>query len=150
MPSVLWSGRPADARLVDELRGHGVRIAHAPEAEAVAEVVAAAARTGRGEGASNGLPWIWFAGGAVAPDDAGAAVARGAYDIIDAREPGAIARLVQRIAELATVEPPVPATDRFVAASDSARAVLREVAQAARTSMPVLLTGETGTGKEVA
>jgi transcriptional regulator with GAF, ATPase, and Fis domain len=37
-----------------------------------------------------------------------------------------------------------------VAASDAARAVLREVAQAARTSMPVLLTGETGTGKEVA
>jgi DNA-binding NtrC family response regulator len=37
-----------------------------------------------------------------------------------------------------------------VAASDAARSVLREVAQAARTSMPVLLTGETGTGKEVA
>ena len=44
----------------------------------------------------------------------------------------------------------MPATDRFVAASDAARAVLRQVAQAARTSMPVLLTGETGTGKEVA
>src|SRR5436189_244389 len=56
----------------------------------------------------------------------------------------------QRVVELASVEPPVPATDRFVAASDAARAVLREVAQAARTSMPVLLTGETGTGKEVA
>jgi DNA-binding NtrC family response regulator len=64
--------------------------------------------------------------------------------------PGAAALLAQRIAELASVEPPVPATDRFVAASDAARAVLREVAQAARTSMPVLLTGETGTGKEVA
>ena len=44
----------------------------------------------------------------------------------------------------------MPVTDRFVAASDAARSVLREVAQAARTSMPVLLTGETGTGKEVA
>ena len=84
------------------------------------------------------------------PDDAGAAIARGAYDVIDARGPGAAALLAQRIAELASVEPPVPATDRFVAASDAARAVLREVAQAARTSMPVLLTGETGTGKEVA
>ena len=77
-------------------------------------------------------------------------MARGAYDVIDAREPGAVARLAQRIAELATVEAPVPVTDRFVAASDAARSVLREVAQAARTSMPVLLTGETGTGKEVA
>ena len=152
MPSVLWSGRPADAKLVEQLRGRGIRIAQAAEAEAVAEIVAAAARAGKaaGDAPTNGLPWIWFAAGAVAPDDAGAAVARGAYDVIDAREPGAIARLVQRIAELTTVEPPVPATDRFVAASDSARAVLREVAQAARTSMPVLLTGETGTGKEVA
>ena len=46
--------------------------------------------------------------GAVPPGDAAAAVARGAYDVIDAREPGAVARLAQRIAELATVEPPVP------------------------------------------
>ena len=34
--------------------------------------------------------------------------------------------------------------------SAAAQALLRAVAQAARTSMPVLLTGETGTGKEVA
>ena len=96
------------------------------------------------------MPWIWFVAGGVPAGDAAAAVARGAYDVIDAREPGAVARLAQRIAELATVEAPVPVTDRFVAASDAARSVLREVAQAARTSMPVLLTGETGTGKEVA
>src|SRR6187551_2640759 len=113
MPSVLWSGRPADAKLVEQLRGRGIRIAQAAQAEAVAEVVAAAARACKaaGDAPTNGLPWIWFAAGAVAPDDAGAAVARGAYDVIDAREPGAIARLVQRIAELTTVEPPVPATD---------------------------------------
>jgi DNA-binding NtrC family response regulator len=37
-----------------------------------------------------------------------------------------------------------------VAESTATRSVLRQVAQAARTSMPVLLTGETGTGKEVA
>ena len=156
MPSVLWSGRPAEAKLVEQLRGRGIRIAERDEASIVAEVVTAAvpavARpgSGGGDGPSNGVPWIWFAAGPVAPEDAGAAVARGAYDVIDAREPGAAARLAQRITELATVEPAVPATDRFVAASDAARSVLREVAQAARTSMPVLLTGETGTGKEVA
>jgi DNA-binding NtrC family response regulator len=157
MPAVLWSGRPADPKLVAELRARGVRIAtadrqareSADDASVVAEVIAAA-RSGSTAAPANGVPWIWFVAGAVSSADAGAAVARGAYDVIDARAPDAAARLVQRICELTTVEPPVPATDRFVAASDAARAVLREIAQAARTSMPVLLTGETGTGKEVA
>jgi len=150
MLGVLWSGRPPDAKLVELLRGCGVRVADGPGSSVVAEIVVAAARAVPGEGRRNGVPWIWFATGAVSSGDAGAAVASGAYDVIDARGAGAAALLAQRIAELASVEPPVPATDRFVAASDAARAVLREVAQAARTSMPVLLTGETGTGKEVA
>ncbi len=145
---MLWSGRPPDVKLIDQLRDRGVRIADKTDTSVVAEVVTAA-RAAAGDGRTN-VPWIWFAAGAVPPGDAGAAVARGAYDVIDARAPGAAALLAQRIAELAVVEPAVPATDRFVAASDAARAVLREVAQAARTSMPVLLTGETGTGKEVA
>jgi len=145
---VLWSGRPPDVKLIDQLRDRGVRVADKTDTSVVAEVVTAA-RAAAGDGRTN-VPWIWFAAGAVPPGDAGAAVARGAYDVIDARAPGAAALLAQRIAELAVVEPAVPATDRFVAASDAARAVLREVAQAARTSMPVLLTGETGTGKEVA
>ena len=150
MPAVLWSGRPPDAKLIAELRDRGVRIADKTDTGVVAEIVTAAARAAAGDGRANGVPWIWFAAGAVPPGDAGAAVSRGAYDVIDARAPDAAALLAQRIAELAVVEPAVPATDRFVAASDAARAVLREVAQAARTSMPVLLTGETGTGKEVA
>ena len=150
MLAVLWSGRPPDAKLVELLRGCGVRVADGPGSSVVAEIVVAAPRAVPAQGRTNGVPWIWFAAGAVSSGDAGAAVASGAYDVIDARGPGAAALLAQRIAELASVEPPVPATDRFVAASDAARAVLREVAQAARTSMPVLLTGETGTGKEVA
>jgi DNA-binding NtrC family response regulator len=151
MPAVLWSGRPADAKLLAELRARDVRIADdGGRASVVAEVVATTARAGSTAEPANGVPWIWFVTAAVSPAEASAAVARGAYDVIDARESDAAARLAQRIGELATAEPPVPATDRFVAASDAARAVLREIAQAARTSMPVLLTGETGTGKEVA
>jgi len=38
----------------------------------------------------------------------------------------------------------------FVTESAAAKALLRKLHQAAQTSMPVLLTGETGTGKEVA
>jgi DNA-binding NtrC family response regulator len=150
MPAVLWSGRPPDAKLVELLRARGVRVSSGAGGDVVAEVLAGAARAAALEGRANGVPWIWFAAGAVSPEDAAAATARGAYDVIDARGAGAADVLAQRVAELASAEPPVPATDRFVAASDAARAVLREVAQAARTSMPVLLTGETGTGKEVA
>jgi DNA-binding NtrC family response regulator len=150
MPAVLWSGRPPDAKLIELLRGRGIRVVDKPGGEVVTQIVAAPARVATADGRANGVPWIWFAAGAVSADDAAAAVARGAYDVVDARGPGAGTLLAQRITELASVEPPVPATDRFVAASDAARAVLREVAQAARTSMPVLLTGETGTGKEVA
>jgi len=58
MPCVLWSGRPADAKLVDELRVRGIRIALAPEAEAVAEVVGARSGKSAGDGPTNGLPWI--------------------------------------------------------------------------------------------
>src|SRR4029078_13746766 len=81
-PSVRWSGRPADAKLVEQLRGRAIRIARAAEAEAVAEVVAAAARAGKaaGDAPTNGLPWIWFAAGAVAPDDGGAAAAPRGHD----------------------------------------------------------------------
>ena len=86
----------------------------------------------------------------MAADDARAAVAAGAYDVIDATTATARATLAERLRELATSEPEIPATERFVAESAAARAVLREIAHAARTSMPVLLTGETGTGKEVA
>src|SRR4051812_43446418 len=150
MISVLWSGRPPDAKLIELMRGRGIRIADRAAAEVVAEIVAGAARAVMEDGRANGVPWIWFAAAAVATDDAATAIAHGAYDVIDARAPGAAATLAQRVGELAAIEPPVPSTDRFVAASDAARAVLREVAQAARTSMPVLLTGETGTGKEVA
>jgi DNA-binding NtrC family response regulator len=151
MISVLWSGRPPDVKLIELMRGRGIRIADRAAADVVvAEIVTAAARAVTADGRADGVPWIWFSAGVVSPDDAATAIARGAYDVIDARAPGAAATLAQRVGELVSVVPPVPATDRFVAASDAARAVLREVAQAARTSMPVLLTGETGTGKEVA
>jgi hypothetical protein len=66
MPYVRWSGRPADPKLVEQLRGRGIRIAAEAEAAVVAEVVAtAAARVGSVDGASNGVPWIWFAASAV-------------------------------------------------------------------------------------
>jgi DNA-binding NtrC family response regulator len=148
--SVRWSGRPPDAKLMTALRAEGIELAAAGDARpVVAEVLATAARGGAPR-APDGVPWLWLAAGAVAADDARAAVAAGAYDVIDATTTGARTTLAERLRELAAPEPEIPATERFVAESAAARAVLREIAHAARTSMPVLLTGETGTGKEVA
>jgi DNA-binding NtrC family response regulator len=97
-----------------------------------------------------GGPWIWLSPGAIGATDRRAATVSGCYAAIDARAPGAADLLVQRVLELS--EPgPLPQPDpEVVAESTRTRGVLRQVAQAARTSMPVLLTGETGTGKEVA
>ena len=109
------------------------------------------ARAHRG-GRRNGLPSIWFAPAPVRPEAAGSrGRAAGAYDVIDARRPRAPpAMLAQRLGELASSSRrsrrPIASSPR----ASAARAVLREIARAARTSMPVLLTGETGTGKEVA
>jgi DNA-binding NtrC family response regulator len=146
---VRWSGAPPDAALTALLRGAGIGLAAGADAAAVAEVVATPARVREPPRAANGIPWIWLAASAVSADEAAAAVARGAYDVIDGRNGAAGALLARRLAELAVAEPAIPAADGFVAESEAARAVLRAVAHAARTSMPVLLTGETGTGKEV-
>ena len=70
--------------------------------------------------------------------------------MVDARAEDAAEVLASRVLELSDPAP-LPSRDPDVVAESTAtRAVLRQVAQAARTSMPVLLTGETGTGKEVA
>jgi DNA-binding NtrC family response regulator len=145
VPTVRWTGRPPDAKTRAALRAAGVALTEATNEPAVAEVVA----TPRLDGAARG-PWIWWAPGAVPADEARDATARGAYDVIDARDGAAAERLARRVVELAVAEPPVPPAETFVAGSEAARAVLRDIARAARTSMPVLLTGETGTGKEVA
>jgi DNA-binding NtrC family response regulator len=146
---VLWSGRPPEAGLRALLRDEAVELAPAA-ADVVATVVASAARAGVPAAPPGELPWIWLAAGQVGPEARAGAIVRGAYDVVDADAGDAGARLVARLRELAVPQAPVPETSRFVAESEAARAVLRQLARAARTSMPVLLTGETGTGKEVA
>ncbi len=94
-------------------------------------------------------PWIWVTAAKLGDDLALAAARAGAYDAISLDDRDAPRRLVARIAELAA---PAPAIDpgELVARSPAARRYLEDIAHAARTSMPVLLTGETGTGKDVA
>jgi transcriptional regulator with PAS, ATPase and Fis domain len=58
--------------------------------------------------------------------------------------------VLARLEEALVVDPELPAPKDFVAESPAAKKLLRKLHQAAQTSMPVLLTGETGTGKELA
>jgi transcriptional regulator with PAS, ATPase and Fis domain len=96
-----------------------------------------------------GRPWIWLCGAVIPPAAAAEAALRGAYDCVSS---GGRERLLQRLREVeALSKEQAPAVvPGLIAQSAAARRMLSRLTQAARTSQPVLLTGETGTGKELA
>lgn len=96
-----------------------------------------------------GEPWVWLCAERPGPRLLQAAVDQGALDVIPV-EKGWELRLLARLEETLAPEPPLPPVKDFVSDSAAAKALLRKLHQAAQTAMPVLLTGETGTGKEVA
>ena len=93
--------------------------------------------------------WIWATPRSVNPARAKQAVISGAYATVTLDGPEGIRTLVERLEELSVEDPPVDAPDHIVTDSVASRAVVAQVARVAPTSMPVLITGETGTGKEV-
>ncbi|MBL0213094.1 MAG: sigma-54-dependent Fis family transcriptional regulator [Myxococcales bacterium] len=94
-------------------------------------------------------PWVWATPSPVAPADAALAVLAGAYDVV-AVDDALPATLGRRLAELRVTREPGPPPVGFVAESEAAKRVVAELDRAARTSMAVLLTGETGSGKDLA
>jgi DNA-binding NtrC family response regulator len=92
--------------------------------------------------------WIWLSDAALTAAAVRASVAAGAYDALSLDEAGFAPRLLARLRELSTPEPPPPPTPGIIADSPAARAMLQQVWRVARTNMPVLLVGETGSGKE--
>jgi len=139
-----WRGpRPPDA-LTRALSALGVTLG-APAPVAVLVTPKAEA-----PGSPGTTQWVWVCQKAIPPAQACLAAERGAYDSVSLSQPAGAQRLLARLRELFSVEPEVPTPPGFIAQSAAAKALLKKVAQAARTSMPVLLTGETGTGKELA
>jgi two-component system response regulator GlrR len=93
--------------------------------------------------------WVWLCGEAPPPSALQLAVDAGALDVV-VKTSGWEARLLARLEESLVVDAPLPAVKGFVAESAAAKDLLRRLHHAAQSAMPVLLTGETGTGKEVA
>jgi transcriptional regulator with GAF, ATPase, and Fis domain len=155
-PSTLrWAGdlRPP-AGVVRGLARVGVAIEEAGSVAAGGHAGGARVVATRGQDAPRGpaeaSPWIWVTARPPAPGAVEEAVLRGAYDCLALSAPDFAARLAARAADLAMPAIEVPQADTFLAESEGGRRTLAQIARAARTSQPVLLTGETGTGKDVA
>ncbi len=143
-----WTGRPPDRQIAAALAARGIAIDRA-DRDALPLVVATASADRVPAAHAERRRWLWVCAVAVAAGRVTDAVLRGAYDVISLRAPDAAATIVARVEEMLTPEPAPPQTDLLVTTSAAGRAVARQAARVAQTSMPVLLTGETGTGKEV-
>ncbi len=94
-------------------------------------------------------PWLWVSPREVDPQLAAEAVLAGAYDAI-AADSQLADTVRRRLAELRVQVVPGTPPEGYIARSDAARRVLVDLDRAAHTSFAVLLTGETGTGKDLA
>lgn len=95
-------------------------------------------------------PFLFVTPGPLSVALAVEAASSGAVDALSFEDGDAAERLVRGIALLSAPETPVPTEARLVFKSAAGHALAQQLARAAQTSMPVLLVGETGTGKEVA
>ena len=148
MRSVVWAGVAPPKALVEKLRAAGVRLEREFDPELPLAIATAAGAKVPSTRAERGR-WLWISGAPVPPRRAADAVLRGAYDVVSLDRAGALDAVVARLDEMLAPEPAPPAAAHVVQESAASRAVVRQAARVAPTSMSVLLTGETGTGKEV-
>ncbi|MEW5741515.1 MAG: sigma-54 dependent transcriptional regulator [Myxococcota bacterium] len=144
MRAVAWRGESPRGLLQQTLKANGW--------EPAREGDVAVERTDGVEPPSGavGTPWVWLTSAPVTAAMAQRAVERGALDVVSTRRAGWETRLVARLEEAVVPAPALTPPPGFVAQSPAAKELLRQIHLAAQTSMPVLLTGETGTGKELA
>jgi len=148
MGAIAWEGVRASPAVSQRLRAAGIHIERDDPQDLPVVVATATAAKVPAPHAERGR-WLWISAAAVPQARATDAVLRGAYDVVALTDRDAVATIVTRLEEMLAAEPAVPAADHIVQKSAASRAVLRQAARVAQTAMAVLLTGETGTGKEV-
>jgi len=136
-------GKPWPASLRRAFASLGLRIATAERA--ALRLVAAPRPPARPPGS----PWLWCPSREPSARDAMAAVMSGAYDVVPL-DGDCAATVKRRLDELAIRVTAGSPPEGYVARSASAQRMLAELDRVAPTSMAVLLTGETGTGKDLA
>jgi DNA-binding NtrC family response regulator len=149
MTSLHWDGPQPPRAVIEALRAGGLAV-EARRIEACRAAIVFTPRAGRVPAPpAGGVAWLWVTQRPVRDDLHRAAIVAGAHDVIALDAPDAIAQILQRLGEMLVEEAPIPAAEGIVTDSAVSRRVLAQAARVAPTSMPVLITGETGTGKEV-
>jgi two-component system response regulator HydG len=148
MVELRWRGPAPEAAWVSELKSVGV--SWSESADALADAITVVRTNGKElpKPPKQG-PWLWLSSVAPTSEQATRAVLAGALDVLVVGDARLVAKLAARAHEACVSEAPLPESLGFVARSEQARRALRDVLRAANTSMPVLITGETGTGKEL-
>jgi len=146
---IRWAGVPPSRALTRVLNDARFEIDRRNSTVASRPLVLATSR-GKPPAAPAGVTqWIWVSSSPIASPQAIDAVKRGAYAAVSLSTADAPSMLVARLQELTTAHAVRDAPAHIVAESTATRVVIEQVARVAPTSMPVLITGETGTGKEV-
>jgi DNA-binding NtrC family response regulator len=147
--TVTWTGVPPDASLRAALGAASITLRTAPGEGDVVTVVATRTAERVPAAPDGSHPWLWVCGAKPSARARTDAVLRGAYDVISLAASDVVDQIRRRVMELSVPLPAPPVSSVIVARSDASRQVITQVARVAPTSMAVLLTGETGTGKEV-
>jgi DNA-binding NtrC family response regulator len=148
MRLVRWEGDPPPRAVAAALADARITITRGGDSGDDPAVVFTSGR--RPPVAGRGLRrWIWASRTSIDPARARQAILGGAYAAVALDCPEGIRTLLGRLEELSVEDPPADPPAHIVADSPASRAVVAQVARVAPTSMPVLITGETGTGKEV-
>jgi len=146
---IAWRGQPPPPAILASLRRANVQIARAAAESAGAPLVVFTSSRRLPGVAKPGRRWIWLCAEDPAEARAIEATLHGAYAVISLRSPDPGTELVARLRELLTPEAAPQLPPEIVMTSEASRRAVAHAARVAPTSMPVLLTGETGTGKEV-
>ena len=148
MPQVVSEGGRLPAALLRELRDAGFDVLRGPAAAPVPSILFTP--TGRIPSARlEPGGWIWVTAASVDDRRRRQAVLKGAYAIVGLNEPEAASTVIARLRELLVSDPEPEVPPHIVTESEASKRILAQIARVAPTSMPVLITGETGTGKEV-